>query len=140
MHAQERKRMPVILEGNNSPLVLFDKVQVIPSDNDCPHHFRTMTSSSKNTPSNWNRASEWAFLVDVRTLKMCENVTMRSILPITTYTKDHSIPDTNLTERERKNKFPQNQDSQNDKILVHNTKWTFNTLNFGWWYYSSATH
>lgn len=56
-------------------LIFFDKVQVIPSHDDCPHHFSTMTSSSKYTPSNWNGASEWAFLVNVCTLKVwkCHN-------------------------------------------------------------------
>lgn len=31
------------------PLVLLDKVQVVPADNDGPHHLGTVASASKNT-------------------------------------------------------------------------------------------
>lgn len=47
------------------PLVFFDIVKVVPTNNDGPVHFSTMTCSSNDATSNWHSASEWALLINV---------------------------------------------------------------------------
>lgn len=53
--------MPLLIS-----LVLLDKVQVVPADNDGPHHLGTVASASKNTTPDGYIASKWALLVNVR--------------------------------------------------------------------------
>jgi hypothetical protein len=47
------------------PLVLLDKVKVIPTDNDGPVHLSTVACPSYDATSDRHSASEWAFLIDV---------------------------------------------------------------------------
>jgi hypothetical protein len=51
------------------PLIFLDKVKVVPSNNDGPHHLGTVASASKNTSSDRNIASERALLVDICSCK-----------------------------------------------------------------------
>lgn len=46
-------------------LVFLDVVKVVPSDDNGPYHFCTMASTGKDTASNRNSASKWAFLINI---------------------------------------------------------------------------
>lgn len=50
---------------NILPLVFLDIVEVVPSNDNGPHHFCTMASASKDTASDRNSASKWAFLINI---------------------------------------------------------------------------
>lgn len=51
------------------PLVFFNEMKVIPSNNDGPHHLCTVASTSKYAASDRNSTSEWAFLINVSPCK-----------------------------------------------------------------------
>lgn len=47
------------------PLVLLDKMKIISTNNNGPHHLRTMASASKDATPDGNIASKGAFLINV---------------------------------------------------------------------------
>jgi hypothetical protein len=49
----------------SSPLVLWDKMEVISSDCDGACHLGAINCSSQDTTPDWHIACEWTFLVDV---------------------------------------------------------------------------
>lgn len=51
------------------PLIFLDKVKVVPSNNDGPHHLGTVASASKDSSSDRNIASERALLVYICSCK-----------------------------------------------------------------------
>lgn len=54
-------------------------MQVIPPDNDGPHHFGTMASPSKDTAPDRNVPSEWTFLIDICTYKEVAKFSLSNI-------------------------------------------------------------
>ncbi len=47
------------------PLVFFNKMKVIASNNDGPHHLCTVTSASKYAASDRNSTSKWALFINI---------------------------------------------------------------------------
>ena len=47
------------------PLVFLHKMEVVPTNDNGPHHLRTVAGTRKNTASNGDIAGEWALLVNV---------------------------------------------------------------------------
>lgn len=47
------------------PLVLLDKMKIISTNNNGPHHLRTMASASKDATPDGNIANKGAFLINV---------------------------------------------------------------------------
>ena len=52
-------------DGRRIPLVLLDKMEIIPSNNNSPVHLSTVTCSSQDTATDGNIASEGALLVNI---------------------------------------------------------------------------
>lgn len=50
---------------NSLPLVLLDKVQIIPTDNDGPVHLSTVACPSYDATPDRHSAGEWTFLINV---------------------------------------------------------------------------
>lgn len=53
-------------------VVLLDVMKVITTDDNGPLHFHLLDNSSKNSSTDRNVTSEWAFLVNVGTLNSLE--------------------------------------------------------------------
>jgi hypothetical protein len=62
------------------PLIFLDKVKVVPSNNDGPHHLGTVASARKNTTSDRNIASERALLVYICSCKQAMPTVAKIIL------------------------------------------------------------
>jgi len=58
------------------PLVLLDKVKIIPTNNDGPIHLSTVACSGDDATPDRHSASEWAFLINVGS---CNNKEIREI-------------------------------------------------------------
>jgi hypothetical protein len=69
------------------PLVFLNKVEIVPSDNDCTVHLSTVACTSQDTTSNGHASSEGALLVNVSSYS-------KSTISLDSYY--HEINNTNL--------------------------------------------